>query len=150
MFDLAPLYRSSIGFDHLARLLDEATSFELPAFPPYDIERLGEDEYRISLAIAGFGAKDVNIEVKGQDLTITGEKTDKPAVQTEYLHQAIASRSFERSFQLAEHVEVIAADLKNGLLQVSLKRVVPDALKPRTIAIGMGDEQASIAGKKAA
>ena len=150
MFDFTPLYRSSIGFDHLARMLDDAASFETPAYPPYNIERVGEDEYLITVAIAGFNADDVNIEVKGNDLTVTGKKTDKPAMKTEYLHQGIAGRNFERTFQLADHVEVTGADLNQGLLQISLKRVLPEALKPRTIAIRNGNEQKTIEAKKAA
>ena len=150
MCDFTPLYRSSIGFDHLARMLDDAASFETPAYPPYNIERVGEDEYLITVAIAGFNADDVNIEVKGNDLTVTGKKTDQPAMKTEYLHQGIAGRSFERTFQLADHVEVTGADLNQGLLQISLKRVLPQALKPRTIAIRNGNEQKKIEAKKAA
>lgn len=150
MFDFTPLYRSSIGFDHLARMLDEASTFETPTYPPYNIERMGEDEYLISLAIAGFSSDDVNIEVKGNDLTITGKKTDKPEGKKEYLHQGIAGRSFQQTFQLADHVEVKGAELKEGLLQISLQRVVPEAMKPRTIAIQSGNEQKTIEAKKAA
>ena len=150
MFDFTPLYRSSVGFDHLARMLDDVASFEMPSYPPYNIERVGDDEYLITVAIAGFSAGDVNIEVEGNDLTITGKKTDKIAEKAEYLHQGIAGRSFERTFQLADHVEVKGADLKDGLLQISLKRAIPEALKPRTIAIRNGDEQKTIEAKKAA
>jgi molecular chaperone IbpA len=150
MFDFTPLYRSSIGFDHLARMLDEAATFEIPTYPPYNIERMGADEYLISLAIAGFSLGDVNIEVKGNDLTITGKKNDKPEGKKEYLHQGIAGRNFQRTFQLADHVEVRSAELNEGLLQISLKRVVPEALKPRTIAIQSGTEQKTIEAKKAA
>ncbi len=150
MFDFTPLYRSGVGFDSLARMLDDASSFEAPAYPPYNIELVGEDEYRITIAIAGFRASDVNIEVKGNDLTVTGKKTDMPEVKTEYLHQGIAGRSFERRFQLADHVEVTGADLTDGLLQISLKRVIPEALKPRTIAILSANEQKTIEAKKAA
>ena len=149
MFDFTPLYRSSIGFDHLARMLDEATTFETPTYPPYNIERVGEDEYLISVAIAGFTPDEVNVEVKGNDLTITGKKNDKPEAKKEFLHQGIAGRSFQRSFQLADHVEVKSAGLNDGLLQVSLKRVIPEALKPRTIAVQSG-EQKTIEAKKAA
>jgi molecular chaperone IbpA len=150
MFDFTPLYRSSIGFDHLARMLDEASTFETPTYPPYNIERMGEDEYLISLAIAGFSSDDVTIEVKGNDLTVTGKKTDKPEGKKEYLHQGIAGRSFQQTFQLADHVEVKAADLNEGLLRISLQRVVPEAMKPRTIAIQSGNEQKTIEAKKAA
>ena len=150
MFDFTPLYRSSIGFDHLARMLDEAATFETPTYPPYNIERMGEDEYLISLAIAGFSSDDVNIEVKGNDLTVTGKKTDKPEGKKEFLHQGIAGRSFQQTFQLAENVEVKNAELHEGLLQISLQRVIPEALKPRTIAIGSGNGQKTIEAKKAA
>lgn len=150
MFDFTPLYRSSIGFDHLARMLDEAATFETPTYPPYNIERIGEDEYLISVAIAGFTSDDVNIEVKGNDLTITGKKNDKPEGKKEYLHQGIAGRNFQRTFQLADNVEVKGAELNEGLLQISLQRVIPEALKPRTIAIRSGNEQKTIEAKKAA
>jgi molecular chaperone IbpA len=150
MFDFTPLYRSSVGFDRLARMLDDAASFEAPAYPPYNIERVGEDEYRITIAIAGFGASDINLEVKGNALTVSGKKADKPEVKTEYLHQGIAGRNFERRFQLADHVEVTGADLDNGLLHIALKRAVPEALKPRTIAIRSGNEQKTIEAKRAA
>ena len=150
MFDFTPLYRSSIGFDHLARMLDEASTFETPAYPPYNIERRGEDEYLISLAIAGFSSDDVNIEVKGNDLTVTGKKNEKPDGKKEYLHQGIAGRSFQQTFQLADHVEVKGAELTEGLLQISLQRVVPEALKPRTIAIQSGNQRKTIEAKKVA
>jgi molecular chaperone IbpA len=150
MFDFTPLYRSSVGFDRLARMMDDAANFEAPAYPPYNIERVGDDEYRITIAIAGFGAGDVNLEVKGNALTVTGKKAEKSEAKTEYLHQGIAGRSFERRFQLADHVEVTGADLNNGLLHISLKRTIPEALKPRTIAIKSGNEQKTIEAKQAA
>ncbi len=136
MFDLTPLYRSTIGFDRLAQMLDDAADFETPAYPPYNIERVGEDEYRITMAVAGFGQADINIEVKGNALTVTGKKADKAEAKTEFLHQGIAARTFERRFQLADHVEVKGADMDNGLLHISLKREIPEAMKPRTVAIG--------------
>jgi molecular chaperone IbpA len=136
MFDLTPLYRSTIGFDRLAQMLDDAAGFETPAYPPYNIERVGEDEYRITMAVAGFGQGDINIEVKGNALTVTGKKADKAEAKTEFLHQGIAARTFERRFQLADHVEVKGADMDNGLLHISLKREIPEAMKPRTVAIG--------------
>ena len=116
MFDLTPLYRSTIGFDRFARMLDEAATFEAPAYPPYNIERLGEDEYRITMAVAGFGQGDIAIEVKGNSLSVTGKKSGEPDTKTEFLHQGIAGRAFERRFQLADHMEVIGASLDNGLL----------------------------------
>ncbi len=150
MFDFTPLYRSSVGFDRLARMMDDAANFEAPAYPPYNIERVGDDDYRITIAIAGFSANDINLEVKGNALTVSGKKTDKPEVKTEYLHQGIAGRNFERRFQLADHVEVTGADLNHGLLHIALKRTIPEALKPRTIAIKSGNEQKAIEAKQAA
>jgi molecular chaperone IbpA len=150
MFDFAPLYRSGVGFDRLARMLDEASSFEVPTYPPYNIERVSEDEYRITMALAGFTADDVNLEVKGQALTVTGKKADKMDAKAEYLHQGIAARNFERRFQLADHVEVTGADLSHGLLHIQLKRSIPEALKPRNIAIRTGSEPKTIEAKQAA
>lgn len=150
MFDLTPLYRSSVGFDRLARMLDEAASSEMPTYPPYNIELLAEDEYRITMAVAGFSAADIAIELKGNGLTISGKKSDKPEAKTEFLHQGIASRAFERRFQLADHVEVKGADLENGLLHVSLKRQVPEAMKPRSIPVGSATQAKVIEARKAA
>jgi molecular chaperone IbpA len=151
MFDLTPLYRSTVGFDRLARMLDEASSFEAPTYPPYNIERLNEDEYRITMAVAGFAPADINIEVKGNSLNVSGKKTDKTeGGKTEYLHQGIASRGFERRFQLADHVVVRGADMENGLLHVSLKREVPEAMKPRTIQVNGASEQKVIENTKKA
>ena len=136
-FDLSPLYRSTVGFDSLASMLDQVADFDNEAtnYPPYNIERLTENEYRITMAVAGFGKEDVEIEVKENTLSIRGEKKE---VDTErsFLHRGIASRAFERRFQLADHVEVRGADVKDGLLSVDLQREVPERLKPRTIEIG--------------
>jgi molecular chaperone IbpA len=148
MFDLSPLYRSTIGFDRLAGMLDELSAFEAPAYPPYNIEKLGEDEYRITMAVAGFGESDLNIELKQNVLTISGKRTERQGTG-ELLHQGIASRGFERRFQLADHVEVAGADLENGLLHVTLKREVPETMKPRAIPIN-GKAQKTIEGRKAA
>lgn len=150
MFDLTPLYRSTVGFDRLARMLDEVSSFEAPAYPPYNIERLGEDEYRITIAVAGFSSADVGIEVKGNALTVTGKKADKEGPKGEFLHQGIAARAFERRFQLADHVEVQGAEMDNGLLHISLKREIPEAMKPRTIAITGANKPKVIDAKQAA
>jgi molecular chaperone IbpA len=151
MFDLTPLYRSTVGFDRLARMLDEVSTFEAPAYPPYNIERLGEDEYRITIAVAGFSAADVVIELKGNALAVSGKKTDaKPERKTEYLHQGIAARAFERRFQLADHVEIKGAEMDNGLLHISLKREIPAAMKPRTIAITNVAEPRMLESKQAA
>jgi molecular chaperone IbpA len=134
-FDLSPLYRSTIGFDHLASIMDQLASVEADnGFPPYNIERLGENEYRITMAVAGFSTDDLNIEVKEGTLSVRGEK--KPETKDrEYLHRGIAARNFERRFRLADYVEVSAATLENGFLHVDLKREVPEAMKPRTIKI---------------
>jgi molecular chaperone IbpA len=152
MFDLTPLYRSTIGFDRLAQMLDEVAGFETPAYPPYNIEKLGEDEYRITMAVAGFGQDELNVELNQNTLTISGRKSLKTESKGEFLHQGIAARSFERRFQLADHVEVRGAEIANGLLHVTLKREIPEAMKPRTIAItvGGGKEPKVIEGKKAA
>jgi molecular chaperone IbpA len=127
-FDLTPLYRSTIGFDRLGSLLDTLTSVEgeAPSYPPYNIERVGENDYRISMAVAGFGAGDLAIEVKENTLSIRGEKRIEQDATT-FLHRGIASRSFERRFQLADHVVVTGASLENGLLHVDLKRELPEA-----------------------
>jgi molecular chaperone IbpA len=135
MFDYSPFHRSSIGFDRLFNLLDEAANVETVAYPPYNIERLGENAYRITMAVAGFAADEIAIESKGNVLTVTGKKAEKAETKTEFLHQGIAARSFDRRFQLADYVEVKGADLDNGLLHISLERHVPEALKPRQIAI---------------
>ena len=135
-FDLSPLYRSTVGFDSLASMLDQVASFdEQPDnYPPYNI-RLTENEYRITMAVAGFGKEDVKIEVKENTLSIRGEKKEADKERT-FLHRGIASRAFERRFQLADHVEVRGADVKDGLLSVDLEREVPERLKSRTIEIG--------------
>jgi molecular chaperone IbpA len=137
-FDLTPLYKSSIGFDHLASILDQIAGLESEnGFPPYNIERLGENAYRVTMAVAGFGEGDLNIEVKEGVLTVRGEKKADERVR-QYIHQGIAARNFERRFRLAEYVEVSNAALENGLLHVDLKRELPEAMKPRTIKIAKG------------
>jgi molecular chaperone IbpA len=135
-FDLTPLYRSTIGFDRLGALLDTLGSFEgdAPSYPPYNIERVGENDYRISMAVAGFGEGDLDIGVKENTLTIRGERKSEKEEST-FLHRGIASRSFERRFQLADHVVVKGASLEHGLLHVDLVRELPEAMKPRTIPI---------------
>ena len=133
--DLTPLYKSSIGFDHLASILDQLSSLDGEnGFPPYNIERLGDNVYRISMAVAGFGESDLSLEVKEGTLTIRGEKRGEEKSR-QYIHQGIAARNFERRFRLAEYVEVSTASLENGLLHVDLKRELPEAMKPRTIGI---------------
>jgi molecular chaperone IbpA len=135
-FDLTPLYRSTIGFDRIGSLLDTLNAFEgdAPSYPPYNIERVSENAYRISMAVAGFGEGDLDIEVKENTLTIRGEKRAEQENST-FLHRGIAARSFERRFQLADHVMVKGAALENGLLHVDLERELPEAMKPRTIEI---------------
>lgn len=145
-FDLAPLYRSTVGFDRLATMLDQVMTGDGPAptYPPYNIEKTGEDAYRITLAVAGFGEDDLEIEVKDQALRITASKKEADGEKPVYLHRGIAERGFERRFQLADHVRVSGAELSNGLLHVDLTREVPEALKPRTIKIGKTDEPKTI------
>lgn len=151
MFDLTPLYRSSIGFDRMARLIDDLAKFEAPTYPPYNIELVGENAYRITMAVAGFAEGDLAIEAKENTLTVSGRKQAETAAQGQFLHQGIAARSFERRFQLADHVEVTGAELENGLLHISLKRELPEAMKPRTVAISTPGAKAKvIENKKAA
>jgi molecular chaperone IbpA len=135
-FDFSPLYRQSIGFEHLANLIEQLSSAESDnGYPPYNIERLDENEYRITMAVAGFASGDLGIEVKEGTLTVRGEKSVE-GTEKEYIHRGIAARNFERRFRLAEFVEVSGATLDHGLLHVDLKREIPEAMKPRTIKIG--------------
>jgi molecular chaperone IbpA len=134
--DFAPLYRSSIGFDQLPSLLTHALQRDETGFPPYNIEKLGEDQYRITLAVAGFSKDDIEIMRDGNLLTVRGRvRENEPKT---YLHRGIAGRAFERQFDLAEYVDVTGASLENGLLEIALKRELPEALKPRSIPIGNG------------
>jgi molecular chaperone IbpA len=149
MFDYTPFYRSSVGFDRLFRLLDEAQSLEPQSYPPYNIERVSENAYRITMAVAGFSESELAIEAKGNALTVTGKKADKSDSASEYLHQGIAARGFERRFQLADYVEVRGAELANGLLHISLMREVPEAMKPRQIAITSGSKPKVLEAKAA-
>jgi len=137
-YDLAPLYRSGVGFDRLFSLIDQLGTFEQPntAYPPYNIEKLGENAYRISLAIAGFGESDLSIEAHENALIVRGDRQAREEAQgREFLHQGIAGRAFERRFQLADYVNVVSATLENGLLHIDLVREVPEAKKPRRIEI---------------
>ena len=137
-FDFAPFYRSTVGFDRLFSTLDQLVGMDGPApsYPPYNIERTGENAYRISVAVAGFTDADLSIEAKENTLTIRGDKQTNDEEKTgELLYQGIAARNFERSFQLADHVEVRGASLENGLLHVDLVREVPEVMKPRVIPI---------------
>ena len=135
--DLSPLYRSFIGFDHLAGLIDKASRQEKQSsYPPYNIELIAEDKYRITMAIAGFVEDELDIESKQNTLIVTGTKvTSDEKKERTFLHQGIAERNFERKFQLGDHVKVIGANLENGLLHIELEREIPEALKPRKIAI---------------
>ncbi len=138
-FDLSPLYRSTVGFDRLFSLLDQqaASTETAPSYPPYNIERTAENAYRISIAVAGFSEADLAIESKENALTVRGEKQASDAAgKAEILHQGIAARAFERRFQLADYVQVTGASLENGLLHIDLVREIPEAKKPRQIAIG--------------
>jgi molecular chaperone IbpA len=150
-FDLAPLYRSTVGFDRLFSMLDAATGFDAaPGYPPYNIERTGDNAYRISVAVAGFSEADISIEAKENVLTIKGEKQTKAdETAKETLYQGIAARAFERVFQLADYVVVKGASLENGLLHVDLEREVPEAKKPRQIPIGNGSKPKVVEAKAA-
>ena len=146
-FDLAPLYRSTVGFDRLFSMLD---GFEAaPGYPPYNIERTGENDYRITVAVAGFAENELSIEAKENTLTIKGEKQVKEEKAGEVLYQGIAARAFERVFQLADYVQVKGATLENGLLHVDLVREIPEAKKPRQIAIN-GQSKPQVVESKAA
>jgi molecular chaperone IbpA len=137
-FDFAPLYRSTVGFDRLFSTLDQLSGVEgsVPSYPPYNIARTDENTYRISVAVAGFTDADLSIEAKENTLTIHGEKqTSNEEKTSEVLYQGIAARAFERSFQLADYVQVKGASLENGLLHVDLVREIPEAMKPRAIPI---------------
>jgi molecular chaperone IbpA len=149
--DYSPFFRSTVGFDRLLDLLDQAenSATGAQAYPPYNIERSDENRYRISLAVAGFAEKDLGVEVRDGVLSVTGKRESKDNGQNAYLHQGIAGRTFERRFQLAEHVEVKAARLENGLLHIELERIVPEEKKPRKIAIN-APELKTIEGAKAA
>ncbi len=146
-FDLAPLYRSTVGFDRLFSMLDGFDA--APGYPPYNIERTGENAYRISVAVAGFGQDEIAIVAKENTLTIKGEKQVKEANNGEVLYQGIAARTFERVFQLADYVQVKGASLENGLLHVDLVREIPEAKKPRQIAIN-GNAKPQVVDAKAA
>ena len=151
-FDFSPLYRSTIGFDRLARLLDTSASVDTGAssYPPYNIERLDENDYRITMAVAGFDQSEINIEIKENALTISGLKTPQKE-ETRYLHRGIGARSFDRRFELADDVFVTGAALENGLLHVDLERQIPEEKKPRRIEIGTAAGKArALTGEPAA
>ena len=135
-FDLTPLYRASVGFDRLADVMDRAMTADVASttYPPYNIEKTGEDAYRISIAVAGFGAEDLSVEVKEGAVIVSGKKTAEDEGRT-FLHRGIATRAFERRFTLADHVRVQGASHEDGMLNIDLVREIPEALKPRRIAI---------------
>jgi len=150
-FDLAPLYRSTVGFDRLFSMLDLGLEGGAPGYPPYNIERTGENEYRVSVAVAGFAEKELTVVAKENTLTIRGEKNaTEEEKRGEVLYQGIAARAFERVFQLADFVQVKAAKLENGLLHVDLVREIPEAKKPRMIPIGNGTAAKVVEQKQAA
>lgn len=134
--DLAPLYRATVGFDRMADLMDRVMSTDTSAstYPPYNIEKTGDDAYRITLAVAGFAADDLSVEVRDSAVIVTARKQDEDENRT-YLHRGIATRAFERKFALAEHIRVEGAGYEDGLLHIDLVRELPEALKPRKIAI---------------
>lgn len=146
-YDFTPLWRSSVGFDRLLGLLDETQRAVDDNYPPYNIERLGEDRYQISLALAGFGPDELAITAEQNVLTVEGRKADKE--NREYLYQGISARPFKRQFNLADYVQVTNASFDNGLLRIELVREIPEAMKPRRIAIGTGPVE-KIEQKKAA
>ncbi len=136
-FDLTPLYRTAIGFDRLADMLTSAARVDSGGYPPYNIASLGEDRYRITMAVAGFAEHELNLVSERNTLTVSGNKQDVEGDEgSQMLYRGIATRSFERRFQLADHVEVVAARLENGLLHIELKRELPEQMKPRKIEIG--------------
>jgi molecular chaperone IbpA len=149
-FDLSPLYRSTVGFDRLFSLLDQGVE-SAPGYPPYNIERTGENEYRVTVAVAGFNEPELSIVAKENTLTIRGEKNaTTEGKQGEVLYQGIAARSFERAFQLADFVQVKGASLENGLLHVDLVREIPEAKKPRSIPISNGENKGKVLEQKQA
>jgi molecular chaperone IbpA len=134
--DFSPLYRSTVGFDRLFGMLDQLAPAEsAPSYPPYNIERTGDDAYRISMAVAGFSENEISIEAHRNVLTVKADKSEETKEEGEVLYRGIAARAFERRFQLADFVEVTGAELKNGLLHIDLKRNIPEEMKPRKIAI---------------
>jgi molecular chaperone IbpA len=147
-YDFAPLWRSTVGFDRLFDLLDETQRASEDNYPPYNIERLAEDRYQISLALAGFAPDEITITAEQNVLTVEGRKADKE--QHEYLYQGISARPFKRQFNLADYVQVRTASSDNGLLRIELVREVPEAMKPRRVVIGGAETSKTIEQKKAA
>jgi molecular chaperone IbpA len=146
--NLSPLFRTAIGFDRLARLVENAAAADA-SYPPYNIEKTGDDSYRLTMAVAGFGPDDIELTVKDNALLVSG-RVSAEAPKTEMLYRGLAGRAFERRFALADHIVVEGAELLNGLLHVGLKRVVPEALKPRRIPVSAGAPQALASNDSAA
>ena len=136
-FDFSPLYRTTIGLDHLSSLLKTVSRSDTNSnsYPPYNIELLNKDQYRITMAVAGFVKNELDIQIEQQLLVVKGTRHNGEGLEVNYLHQGIAARNFERRFQLADHVEVTQAHLKNGLLHIDLAREIPEAMKPKSIPI---------------
>jgi molecular chaperone IbpA len=133
--DFSPLFRSMIGFDRLSNALETAYRTEPGGYPPYNVEVVGENDYRITMAVAGFAQKDLQLEARENVLTVSGARSEEETPDTKFLYRGIANRSFERKFQLADYVRVTDARLENGLLHIELRREIPEAMKPRTIEI---------------
>jgi molecular chaperone IbpA len=147
-FDFSPLYRSAIGFDRMANLLDSLSRADQnqPSYPPYNIELTGEDKYRITMAVAGFDSSEISIEVNQNLLNVSANKPTETQEKT-YLYQGIAARSFERRFQLADHVQVQSANYQNGLLHIDLHRIIPESAKPRSIPINVSASASNLLHK---
>lgn len=149
-FDLSPLYRTAIGFDRLADMLNNAQRVDGNGYPPYNIEARSDDQYRISMAVAGFSDSDLEIVTEQNTLTVSGSKAnEEDSERGQFLHRGIATRSFERRFQLADHVKVVSARLENGLLHIDLERELPEQMKPRKIEIG-GERKTLEGGERTA
>ena len=140
-FDLSPLFSNTVGFDRMARLLEQVPSEAAPSYPPYNIQKTGENAYRVTLAVAGFGEDEISVEVKENLLTVAGKVARENGANESYLHRGIATRAFERRFSLADHIQVSGASLDKGLLHIDLVRELPEALKPRKIAIDSGGQK---------
>ena len=150
-FDLTPLFCTTVGFDRLMDMVENglAAAKTETGYPPYNIEKIGEDRYRVTLAVAGFGREELDIIVEDNQLTVTGQTAERKDGETQFLHRGIARRSFRHRFELADNVHVVGADLANGLLSIELKREVPEELKPRRVEIAAADAKPSIAQKAA-
>lgn len=145
-YDFAPLFRSAIGFDRLAQVMDTAAqTTATPSYPPYDIAKTGSDRYALTMAVAGFGPDDIELVVQDNTLVVSGRVSERQN-EGEILHRGIARRAFERRFALADHVEVTGADMNNGLLRISVRQIVPEALKPRRIPVQSSSSSGDIAG----